>query len=63
MGHTVFHIEDETAEFQALVYAAISRAAEYGIQLTPMDFTNNDGVPCIDAADAGEWIDTICGQD
>jgi hypothetical protein len=56
MAHTVFHIEDETPEFQAKVYKVISQAADEGIQLTTTDFVNDDEAPQLDGMDAEFWL-------
>jgi hypothetical protein len=62
MSHTVFHIEDETTEFQAQVWKLISKAADAGIQLTPLDFRNDDGFPTLDGMDATEWVGAMTGD-
>jgi hypothetical protein len=63
MAHTVFHIEDEPAAFQAKVYKMIGQAADAGIQLTTLDFTNDDGIPQLDGMDAEQWIDAMTSED
>jgi hypothetical protein len=62
MAHTVFHIENETPEFQAKVYALITKAADAGIQLTTLDFVNDDGFPTLDGMDATEWVGAMTGD-
>lgn len=63
MAHTIFHIEDEPQSVQDAVYALITRAADAGIQLTPLDFTVDGGAPQLDGMDAGEWIYAVCEMD
>jgi hypothetical protein len=63
MAHFVAHIEDETEAFQAKVYKIINQAAEAGIQLTTMDFYNDDEIPQLDGLDAGEWIDAVTNEE
>ena len=55
----VFHIEDETGAFQSEVYNVITQAASAGIQLTTLDFVNDDGVPTLDGMPAFEWLDAM----
>lgn len=61
----VFHIADETDAFQAEVYRIIGLAAEAGIQLTTLDFCNDDGdgQPTLDGMDADEWIDAMTNEE
>lgn len=63
MAHTIFHIEDEPKSVQDAVYALIKRAADGGVQLTPLDFTVDGGVLELDGMDAGEWIYAMCEMD
>lgn len=57
MAHTVFHIENESPEFQAEVYKIIGLAADAGIQLTTLDFVNDGEMPTVSGMDAHEWLD------
>lgn len=55
----MMHIENQTSDVQAEIYAAISQAAESGIQLTTMDFTLIDGSPTLDGMSPTDWLAAI----
>lgn len=59
MAHTVFHIEDESPEFQSEVFRLIGLAAEAGIQLTPLDFRNVQDQPELDGVPADQWVEAM----
>lgn len=60
MGYRqIWHIEDEPASFQNKVWALIAQAEESGIQLTPLDFCELDGLPTIDGMYAPDWLNAM----
>ena len=63
MSHTIFHIEDEPQKIQNKVYRLIQKAADAGIQLTPLDFTAHGDDLSLDGMDADEWIYAMCEMD